>query len=99
MGEDGLDLPIDRKTQQASSIVGYPDRAIPVDGKTVRPAVVLRDDGPLQLRRDAENAAERDVDHIKVAFTIERRAFQEAVDLGPRLVRIAPLRAPAPAKG
>src|SRR5258708_19197332 len=61
-----------------------------MERRAVRPPVVLGDERPFELRRDAEDAAERNVGDVEVAGAIERRPLEEAVDLVAGLVRIRP---------
>jgi hypothetical protein len=59
-----------------------------VELEAVGPAVVLHDEVPFLLRRDAEDAAKRDVHNPEVALAVERWALEEAFDLGSLAVGI-----------
>ncbi len=61
--------------------------------QAVRPAVILRDQIAVLPGREPEDAAEGDVDEIEIAGAIERRAFDEAVDLLAQPVGIGPVAA------
>src|SRR5262249_47102995 len=74
--------------QQTLLVIRDEGTAILVELEAVRPAVVLHDEVPFLLRRDAEDAAERDVHDPEVALAIERRALEEAFDLGSLAVGI-----------
>src|SRR5258706_8868773 len=65
-----------------------------MDRDAVGPAVVFARERPFERGRDSKYAAERNVGDVQIAFAIERRPLEEAVDLMTRLVRISPFRAP-----
>src|SRR5581483_5689172 len=85
--DDGLDAAAPRvEEHQPALVVGDEDAPVLVDLQPVRPAVVLNDEVPFALRVDAEDAPEGDVDAPQVAVAVERRALEEAVDLGAAAV-------------
>src|SRR5262249_54799648 len=60
------------------------------DFQPIWPAVIFDRERPCSIRRKAEDAAKRYVDDVKIAFTIERWAFDEAVGRMARPVGIGP---------
>ena len=84
---------------EAAPVVGDENAAVLVDAQSVGPAVVFACEGPVACGRNAEDAAERDIDHVEVARAVEGRALEEAVDRRAALVRVGPGRALAFARG
>ena len=62
----------------AEFVIGDEDAAVLVNAQPVRLAVVLGDNLEPAVRRDAEDAAVRDIDHVQVAGAVERRSFEKA---------------------
>jgi hypothetical protein len=62
----------------AELVVGDENAPVFMYAQPVRFAVVFRDDIEFALRRDAENAAVRNVDDIEIAGAIERGPFEKA---------------------
>jgi hypothetical protein len=79
-----------RSTVSSLPVVADENAPVLVDLEPVRPAVVLRDEFPVFFRRDAENAAERNIDEPQVAFAIERRTLEKTFDFGALSIGIRP---------
>jgi len=57
----------------------------------VRPAIVFGDERPRARRRDAEDAPERDIDHVEIARAVEAWALEKAPDRLAAAVVVCPL--------
>src|SRR5665213_3159035 len=90
-GENRLDFARRRIEQQkAELVVGDVDASVAMDLQAVGPAVILDDELAFELRRQAEDAAERDVDEIEIAVAVEARPFEERIDLLAEPVGVGP---------
>src|SRR5688572_29898152 len=93
--EQRLQLPRLRiEHQQPLLVAGDVGAPVLVKLEPVGPAVVLDDQLPILLRRDAENATEGNVHDPEVAVAVERGPFEEAFDLRALAVGIGPGSAP-----
>jgi hypothetical protein len=89
--ENGFQLPRRRvEREQPLLVAGDEGAPVLVELEPVRPAVILHDELPIHLRRDAEDAPEGDVHEPQVALTVERRALEEALHLRALAVRVGP---------
>jgi hypothetical protein len=74
----------------AGLVVADEDAPVLVDLQAVRPAVILANEVAVSVRRQLEDAAERDVDEVEIAVAVERGAFEEAVHFGIGAVGVGP---------
>ena len=62
----------------AEFVIGHEDAAVLVDAQAIGFAGIFSDDVKFALRRDAKDAAVRNVNDIEIARAVERRAFEKA---------------------
>jgi hypothetical protein len=79
----------------AVAIVGDKDAAIGRNLEAIRPAVIFDHQRPPAVGRDPKNAAERDIDDVEIARSVERRAFDKTIGGLARPVGVGPFRAHA----
>ena len=83
----------------AVHVVGNQDAAVAADLQAVGPAVIFDHQRPCAVRRDPEDAPERNIDDVEIAFGVERRALDETVGRLARPVGIGPIGARRPCAG
>jgi hypothetical protein len=74
--------------EQSLLVIRDEGASILVELEAVGPAIILHDEVPFFLRRDAEDPAEWDVHDPEVALAVERRALKEAFDLSSLAVGV-----------